>query len=190
MPMIETTQPMNQRGFTLIELMVALAVALLAMASIAMTFQMQFKTLKREEMASEMRDNVRAAVEMMTRELSMAGYDPSGSAGAGIVTAAASSARFTIDLDGDGALTGANEDIEYEYDSTDRTVKRNSVIIADNITGLSLTYYNAANSAVTTAGEVRRVRIQLNGRSRAPLAGGNYLTLSLSSDVKPWNLAF
>ena len=181
---------MNQRGFTLVELMIALAVALVALASIAAVFQMQFKALKREEMASEMRDNVRTVVEMITRELSMAGYDPSRSTGAGIVTSSASLVNFTMDLDGDGDLTGAGEDVLYEYDAANLAVTRNSQVIAEDITALSFTYYDAGNTVTGSAADVHRVRIQVNGRSRVQLPQAGYLTLSLSSDVAPRNLAF
>jgi type IV pilus assembly protein PilW len=181
---------MNQRGFTLVELLIAMAVGVVAMGSIAATFQIQFKSLKREEMASEMRNNVRVAVELMTKELLMAGYDPSGNAGAGIVTATASSINFTRDRDGDGLLTGVGEDIEYEYDATDLTVTRNSHVIAENITGVSFTYYDSGNNSTSIAADVRRIRVQVNGRSRGRIPEAGYLTTSLSSDATPRNLAF
>ena len=95
-----------------------------------------------------------------------------------------------MDLDGDGDLTGAGEDVLYEYDAANLAVTRNSQVIAEDITALSFTYYDAGNTVTGSAADVHRVRIQVNGRSRVQLPQAGYLTLSLSSDVAPRNLAF
>lgn len=185
---------MNQRGFTLVEVMIAMAVGLIALGSIAVVFQMQSNTLKREEMASEMRDTARRVMDRMTRELLMAGYDPTGNAGAGVVSgpdlSPPSSVNFTLDHDGDGAISGDRENVTYAYDSTNLTITRNARVIARNITGLSFTYYNSGNTATNTASDVRRIEIELNARSEGPLAGTGYLTHTISTDVTPRNLAF
>ena len=178
----------------MVEVMVAMAVGIIALASIAVVFQMQSKTLKREEMASEMRNTARLAMDRMTRELLMAGYDPSGNANAGIVSGPGlsppSSVNFTLDHDGSGAISGDRENVTYAYDSTNLTITRNAQVIARNITGLSFTYYDSGNTATTTASDVRRIEIELNARSEGPLASTGYMTHTISTDVTPRNLAF
>ena len=182
---------MNDKGFTIVELMVAVVVAMIAMGAIAVVFQMQFKTLNREEQASEMRNNLKTAVELISRELLMAGYDPSRSSNAGIVSPLSeNSINFTIDRNGDGEINGNREDVTYTYDETDLAVVRNSRIIARNITGLSFTYHNADDETTGDAAEVRRIKFQVSGRSGVRLPDAGYLTLTLSSDITPRNLAF
>jgi type IV pilus assembly protein PilW len=64
------------RGFTLIELMVALCIVAILMVSITMAFHTQQESQVREQMVLEMQQNVRAALQVMERDIRMAGYNP------------------------------------------------------------------------------------------------------------------
>lgn len=107
------TIPNSNKGFTLIEMMVALAVTSILLAGIYTTYITQLKSHLTQQLLVEMQQSMRGSMQLMAGEIRMAGYDPAQAAGAGIVTMLANSFRFTMDLDGDGNVTGTNEDVRY-----------------------------------------------------------------------------
>ena len=65
---------MNRRGLTLIELLVAVTITGLLVGGIYRTFVSQQHTYTIQEQVVDMQQNVRLAINRMTRELRMAGY--------------------------------------------------------------------------------------------------------------------
>ena len=129
----------KKSGFTLVEILVALALAGIVSAAVYNVYISQNKSYVVQDRVAEMQQNLRAAMYMMKREIRMAGYDPSGSVDAGFVTALASGdphptddakkatttddeytadlrarakdrVAFTIDDDGDGTIEDNNEE--------------------------------------------------------------------------------
>jgi type IV pilus assembly protein PilW len=76
-----------QQGFTLVELLVAMAMAGIVIGAIYSTFKSQQDSYVNQEVVAEMQQNLRAALYMMARDIRIAGYDPSEVADAGIVSA-------------------------------------------------------------------------------------------------------
>lgn len=189
---------MSEKGFTLVELLTAMIPSLIVLGAVTSTFILQNNSYEQQAHIVEMQENVRAGMQMMTRELVMAGYDPSDAAGAGIVSANANSIRFTIDLNGDGDVSDSNEDVTYALDPTDKQLTRKSTAIdtatplAENIQGLSFTYYDSNNSTTSVIGKMRRITIQLTARTREPdpnySNNNGYRTRTLTTDVSPRNL--
>jgi prepilin-type N-terminal cleavage/methylation domain-containing protein len=69
----------NQRGFTLMELMVSMALGLIVMGSAVQLFNMGMKTSTVISQRAELQENMRAAIELMSKDISMAGAGiPSG----------------------------------------------------------------------------------------------------------------
>jgi type IV pilus assembly protein PilW len=66
------------QGFTLVELLVAMALALIVITSISSAFISQRKTFNSQEQVTEMVQSARAALDMISREVRMAGYAPTG----------------------------------------------------------------------------------------------------------------
>lgn len=69
---------LHQDGVTLTELMVALVMGLATVAAVYSIHLVQVKQRIVQEDVMAMQQNARAAMDMMTRELRMAGYDPMG----------------------------------------------------------------------------------------------------------------
>ena len=104
----------TQDGFTLIELLIALAVGALLMGGIYGILVQQRNVYAMHRRMLEMRQNVRLGLDVMTNDIRMAGFDPTGNAGAGIVTAEADLMRFTLDRNGSGTIgDAAFEDVAY-----------------------------------------------------------------------------
>jgi type IV pilus assembly protein PilW len=111
----------GQQGFTLMELMVTLAIASVLMAGIYAAFNSQSKIYRKESLVTTMQQNIRGGMEILGTEIRMAGYDPSGSDEFSIVDVTESGGfsriSFSYDADEDGALDG-NETITYSiYDA-------------------------------------------------------------------------
>lgn len=106
----------ENRGFTLVEIIVVLFIMAVVSTAVYKLFAQQQRTYTTQDMVVEMQQNVRAAVDMMIRELRMAGYDPDYNRpsrpanSVGIEEAKNQKVRFTyVDAGGTGV-----EDITYE----------------------------------------------------------------------------
>jgi type IV pilus assembly protein PilW len=145
----------SNQGFTLLELVIGMAVSLLAMGAIYSTFLSQHKSYLVQDQTAAMQQNLRAAMFYMQREIRMAGLNPLGTANAGIVTANASLISFTEDIgDGagnppDGTLQTA-ETITYSLTGGNlvRNVGGGNQVVAQNIDALDFVYLTGASPPV------------------------------------------
>ena len=177
----KTKRSLNEQGFTIIELLVSMAVFLLAIGAIYSTFQAQHKSYLMQQEVAAMQQNLRAAMFYMQREIRMAGCDPLGTAGAGIVTKNSDSISFTEDVRGDsagsdpdGALDDPNEDITYNLDDSDGDgvddeLDRNNQTVAQNIDALNFVYLDANGIETAVLADIRSVEITIVARISRPL---------------------
>jgi len=92
----------SNHGFTLVELMVTMVVAFLVIAAVYASYVVQQRTQIEQQQVTRIQQNLRAALDMMTREFKMAGYDPTLTGNYGITTANRTTFAFTADLCEDG----------------------------------------------------------------------------------------
>jgi type IV pilus assembly protein PilW len=112
-------------GFTLTELLVAMAITGVVMAAVFKIYTTQQDSYVLQEQVAEMQQNGRTAKYVMTREIRMLGYDPTGLAGAGFISAGGNIIHFTMDItDEDGTITVPGDDITYSV-SADKELMRN-----------------------------------------------------------------
>ncbi|MDY7037041.1 MAG: prepilin-type N-terminal cleavage/methylation domain-containing protein, partial [Thermodesulfobacteriota bacterium] len=141
----------SNRGFTVVELLVATALSGIVMASIYSTYYLQQKSYIVQEQVVHMQQNIRAAMYFIEREIRMAGYNPKGVPGIGIQDMGwnasenrYTSIRITMDMtddtgtgDPDGDVSDANEDIIYSLSDidadNDNDLVRNDVNDAGNL---------------------------------------------------------
>ena len=190
----------NEQGFTLIEVVIGLAISLILMGVAVSIFNVQRKSYIMQEQVTEMQQNVRAAMDMMVREIRMAGYDPTESGFVGIGTNTTTLLQILADLDGNGTSTGTNEDITYCYynanDATyPREIKRKMgeevfQPLAENIDGCNFLYYDGNGIATTTASSIRQIQITVTGRTDKPDSSNRYNYGTLTSRVTPINLGY
>jgi type IV pilus assembly protein PilW len=155
---------LNNRGFTLAELLVGLFVSGIVMTTILSAYYTQNKSYAVQDQLAAMVQNLRAAMDIMIRETRMAGYDPTGTADAGIVAADSTYLTITEDMDGDGSITG-DESITYSLADSDgdgdSDLKRNIDLIAENIDALNFVYLDENDAATTIASEIRSIQITM-----------------------------
>ena len=96
----------NKHGFTIIELLIALAISGIVSAALITTFLSQQKSYVVQENVAEMQQNLRGGMEMMTREIRLAGYDRQNVGGMGILDISPRDINNNIDvtMNGNGAI--------------------------------------------------------------------------------------
>ena len=192
-------------GFTLIELMISIAIGLVVLASVATTFTSQTRAYSAQEQINQMEQNLRGALDIMTREIKMAGYRPNGGTVTGVVSYTSTSLTIQADIDGNGTLLAsgsgsdtANEQIVYVYDSVNKKITRQvgsgtAATLAENISAFTFTYYQSSGATLaTSASNIRRIKIAMTGKTVKPdpsyASNGGYRTVDLSAIVTPINL--
>jgi type IV pilus assembly protein PilW len=163
----------SQKGFSLIELMVAIAIASVLMAGIYTFYHNQLKTHITQQEMVDMQQDARAAMYMMTREIRMAGYDPLNT-GATIRTANVAAIAFDSDENGNGAIDSderfyyaLNNDtlVRGGWNTPSAPVPENLNPVALNIDALNFVYLNNAGDTTSDLADIRSVQITLVARS-------------------------
>ncbi|MBU1184433.1 MAG: prepilin-type N-terminal cleavage/methylation domain-containing protein [Proteobacteria bacterium] len=192
--------PGRAGGFSLVELLIAMAVGLVVLGAMYSVFTIQNKTFGNQEVFVEMQQNVRAGMDMMAREIGMAGYNPAGVNFAG-VTVITSQLQIQADLDGNGAIDSTSqENVIYIFDSTNKQITRyigaGNQAFVENVDSFTFEYLKGDGTAATTE-DVRRIRITITGRTAKPdpdytdpTFGDKYRRYTLTSQVAPRNLAY
>ena len=144
----------NERGYSLAELLSAVAVLTLLLAGLLVTFQEGLNVYSFGAGRSEVQQNARVALDRMLRELRTA---------AQITTATSNDIQFTFVDD-----SGASVTVEYSLGGTN--IQRNQTVpaiggqpatLTGGVAGLTITYYDVSNNTTTTPGNVYSVDIQL-----------------------------
>jgi type IV pilus assembly protein PilW len=176
----------DNNGFTLIELMVAIAVAAIFIGVVGTTYQLQVRSKNTQEALTDLNQAARAALGIMAREIRTAGCDPDETAGAAIVTAASNQLNFTRDIANtagtsfqpDGLLNGPNEQVIYNlYVDGDgnQNLGRNTGAgpqpLVRNVDALDFVYLDANGVPTGVLADMRSVEITLVARAGAGGAG-------------------
>ena len=189
----------NITGFTLTELMVAMAIGMVVLSAVTTTFMAQARFYNAQEQINEMQQNARGALDVITRELKMAGYKPNGGTFDG-VTYSVSQLMIQADLDGNGGIStssSANEQITYAYDSTNKRITRKIgtgtvEALADNITAFTFSYLDSSGATTTTSSSIRQVAISITAVTTKPdpnySSNNGYRNYQISATITPPNL--
>ena len=152
-------------GFTLIEILMVIAILSIVFGTIYKTFDTFNRAYTTENVVAGVQQKTRVGVEFMTQDIRLAGLDPLGTAGTGIIQAWTTKTVFTADRDRDGIIDdpdlddGSDESdlerIEYVYDGAD--VLQMALLLSDltdesrdtmldNVTGLTFMYLDEDNN--------------------------------------------
>jgi len=128
------------RGFTVVELLVALGLAAVVFGLIVSFFADMSRSTTAQNAAAAAQQTARAGVNFMAQELRLAGLDPLNMAGAGIeeISPAGTKIRFSSDSCNvgvgesgtcenpvpDGNVNGKNERVTYIYSAANRDIRR------------------------------------------------------------------
>lgn len=113
---LKATDPPSSAGFTLIEIMIALAISGFILSGIYSAYINQQKSYITQGRVAEMQQNLRAAMFPLVSTIRMAGYDPSGNVDSlGITLAEPGRISMQIDWNGDGDTSDDRELIDFGF---------------------------------------------------------------------------
>lgn len=195
----------RELGFSVAELVVAIAIGMVILAAVTATFIAQSKYFNAQEQINQMQQNARGAMDIIVREVKMAGYNPTHAAFNGI-TYDSSKLNLLSDFsgpsspEGDGNLNQPNENITYSFDATNLRIMRNDVngsgsqVLASNIQNFTFSYLDANGNPTTTTANIRQIQIVITARTSKPdpsyPSNGGYRTYQLTALVTPSNLGY
>src|SRR5690242_7354057 len=99
---------LNEKGFTLMELLVAMSLSIAVLFAARSVYRVQAHTVKAQEYQMEAQEYARVSLDMMAREIRNLGYFPTRTACSspsnttGVVSTSATSIQFVYDANGDG----------------------------------------------------------------------------------------
>jgi prepilin-type N-terminal cleavage/methylation domain-containing protein len=183
------------RGFTLIEVMVALAIAGITLSVIYAVFISQSKTFTTQSQLVELQQSLRSSMLFIERDIRQTGYNPGGltedTAGTDGVdnncdgTTDETDDPFTpfveeseaigfnlalantvsLSLDGDGDGTACGDKERISYALNGLTLEKNGTPLRDNIEVLNFVYLAEDGAVATKIEEIRSVQIAVVGRT-------------------------
>lgn len=190
----------NLEGFTLVELMVSMGIGMVILAAVTTTFMSQTRIYNAQEQINEMQQNARGVLDILSRELKMAGYKPNGGGFNG-VTYSTTQLMVQADLNSDGAISTsstANEQITYAFDSANQQITRavgsgSAQVLAEHIAAFTFNYLDSAGAATTVSANIRQVSITITAKTAKPdpnyTSDDGYRTYTMSATITPGNLA-
>jgi len=187
---------MNNKGITLIEILVSLVIVSVLMAGFYNTFLVQHRTYTAQETITDMTQSARASVSKMVQELRMAGYKKPGEVLNGISVATPTTIRVLADLNRDGDTADPDEQVDYAYDAgtkeITRTANNQSEIVCGGVTSFNFSYTLAdgsVTSAPTNPENIRKITINFTVQSEKPVTKtGEHSNISLTLDITPRNM--
>ncbi|MFQ5737018.1 MAG: fibronectin type III domain-containing protein, partial [Thermodesulfobacteriota bacterium] len=149
--------PKKDHGFTLVELLVAMALSIIVLGALYSLYINFIRTSAGQDKIVEIQQEGRAAIERISKEVRAAGCYYRNTP---IITATATEFEFESDTDPDPALGPWK--IKYNLDTTDKELQRSSAAwtgsaygaysaaqtVAGHITGLSFAYYDETGTVI------------------------------------------
>jgi type IV pilus assembly protein PilW len=218
-----TGEPLRRRiffrheapGFTLVELMISIFLGLMVLGVLYQVLTAQNNALSRQEQVTQMQQQTRMAMDVLLRDLRMAGYDPKKTGNFGLRvsdvggygrTTGQSAVAFTCDNDGSGTLD-VNDDEMVAYRVAEGELQRfhsgtlTWSAVVEQVDSLSFTYQLRNGASTTTpsiseAAEIVSIDVALTLKTALadpdyvdPSSGDHYRRYTMTSRITPRNLS-
>lgn len=195
----------RRSGFTLVELLITMTIGLVVLFAAYGFFIFNHWMLTNEQQIADMQQNARSGMDLMARELKMAGYNlsnPPTQAAVlpkctGITTSTVNPCRGIVHADQTHiTFTAANINDQITYYLDAGNLMRASLldpppqIVAGNINSLAFAYAGATGNL----SDIREIVITITaitaGRDPAYHLNGGYRTYTLTTKITPTNLVY
>lgn len=127
----------RDKGFTIVELIIAIGISGIVLAAIFSIYKLQQQHYTAQLDVTEMQQNIRGALNLITSDIRMAGFDQEGSGAAEIINAEADLFYYTVDFNEDGDTDDTGEHIAYDLYMSNgkptlgRTTANTKIIVTD-----------------------------------------------------------
>lgn len=179
----------RQRGFTLVELLVAMAVSSIVLGSMVAFFTVQNRSYTRNTATADIQQVVRAGIDFISDNIRMAGLDPLQTGNFGIEAPGATAITFTADLDMNGQIDVSNsERITYALNGNQvqQTVGAVTEPLVDNVTNFTFTYRD--ENGVLSADPAAIRTIQISMTVQEPVGWGRTSARTYTTRIQCRNL--
>ena len=162
-------QALRSAGFTLVEVLMCIAILSILFGTIYRTFDTFNRSYANENVKAGVQQKSRIGIDLMARDIRLAGLDPLGSAAAGFNPANtnSTSVQFSADLNYDGDLDDPFEDIIYALNgnllqqTSDLGSGSLTATLLDHVTALSFTYLDQTDNLLPEPVAVDQIRTVL-----------------------------
>ena len=177
----------GKSGFSLLELVVGLAVAAIALTAVTSVFTTLARSYTTQTASADLQQAARASLDYMAQNIRMAGLNPGRVADVGILAADATSLEFNLDRNLNGILETTDEEhMRFSFDAANREVDEELYVgskseskgpLVGDVANLTFNYFDRNGDPLGTAPEVEDIKIveifltvqQRPGRARKPL---------------------
>jgi Tfp pilus assembly protein PilW len=174
-PLGRDTSTGTESGFSLVEFLIA-AVILVALGATAFSAMAEMqRTASYQTEVQSVNQNLRIAMDTLSRYVKQAGNNPRAAAFEGITITGATQVRLRADVtglaggnlgDSDGDTADLDEDVTIRFNAAQRSIEMvlpngDTRSIANYVTGFSMQYFDRLGVATGVGADVRRIRITI-----------------------------
>jgi YD repeat-containing protein len=186
----------NNKGFSLLELIIAMMFTLILLGIVSTLFTAAVGTRSRQSRRTDALTSAQAALNVMSREISNSGY---GLTTNGMVPADSNQQRLHFRsnvVNTDSSTNSAGEDVTFFYDADSRSIVRfdpndspQTSIIVNRISNITLTYFDYTGSSSTPVERTAptsatgRIRINVSVQLENVVGQPANQTVTFTSDV-------
>lgn len=194
--MAEQTKKINDKGFSLLELIIAMAFTLVLLGIVSTLFTAAVGTRSRQSRRTDALTSAQAALNVMSREISNSGY---GLTNNGMVPADSNPRRLHFRsnvVNTDSATGSPGEDVTYFYEADTQSIVRfdpndspQTSILVNRISDINLVYFDYSGSSSTATerssptSSTGRIRINVTVRLENVAGQPADQTVTFTSDV-------
>jgi type IV pilus assembly protein PilW len=180
-------------GFTVTELVLALAIMMMVMASIVSLLISLNRVYVAQNVIAGVQQVTRAGINIMTRNIRLAGLNPLKINRIGILEASVNKIRFQHDTNGSGTIeAGQDEDSAYLLNGNHQLIRqkdgnsRSNKSLVDHVSDLTFKYVDRNNEETSIPDEIHTVEISLTVRE--PAGKDKFISRTYSTRVICRNL--
>jgi type IV pilus assembly protein PilW len=177
---------------------VALGLSLLTVSVVYALYIQELKAQNVREHVLDMQQQARVVVDLLTREILMAGYDPRGvnrdtdlTNDFEGITYDPEKLSIKADLNGNGLTSDANESIVFVYDAAAHMLRRNTgggnQPFGEDIEAFAVEYLDRNGNPTTNSKAIRQVGILVTARTSQSdpqyVKNGGYRTVTFQSRI-------
>jgi type IV pilus assembly protein PilW len=180
-------------GFTVTELVLALAIMMMVMAAMVSLLISLNRVYTAQNVTAGVQQVTRAGINIMTRNIRMAGLNPLNINQIGILEASVNKIRFQHDTNGSGTIEiGQDEDTAYLLNGNHQLIRqkdgnsRSSKSLIDHVNDLTFRYVDRDDEETSILDDIHAVEISLTVRE--PAGKSKFISRTYSTRVICRNL--